>query len=181
LNGIPKNRLVDTSAYPLRILHCQDVIRQVAICKSFSCFKKAEKPIANYEINSDEEIRTFALPHHQPHQTSQTNISTSYNTRSNKVRIIKTPGGKLRYLHIKKRGSAPKCGDCKIKLPGLQATRPRELATMSKTQKSVSRAYGGSRCANCVRDRIVRAFLIEEQKIVKKVLKESQEKKTGKK
>ncbi|ERF72185.1 60S ribosomal protein L34B [Endocarpon pusillum] len=104
-----------------------------------------------------------------------------YNTRSNKTRIIKTPGGKLRYLHIKKRGSAPKCGDCKIKLPGLQATRPRELATMSKTQKSVSRAYGGSRCANCVRDRIVRAFLIEEQKIVKKVLKESQEKKTGKK
>jgi large subunit ribosomal protein L34e len=52
---------------------------------------------------------------------------------------------------------------------------------MSKPQKSVSRAYGGSRCANCVRDRIVRAFLIEEQKIVKKVLKESQEKKTGKK
>jgi large subunit ribosomal protein L34e len=32
-----------------------------------------------------------------------------------------------------------------------------------------------------VRDRIVRAFLIEEQKIVKKVLKDSQEKKGGKK
>ena len=43
----------------------------------------------------------------------------SYNTRSNKVRIIKTPGGKLRYLHIKKRGSPPKCGDCGIKLPGV--------------------------------------------------------------
>jgi large subunit ribosomal protein L34e len=44
----------------------------------------------------------------------------------------------------------------------------------------VRRAYGGSRCGNCVRDRIVRAFLIEEQKIVKKVLKESEGKK-GKK
>jgi large subunit ribosomal protein L34e len=32
-----------------------------------------------------------------------------------------------------------------------------------------------------VRDRIVRAFLIEEQKIVKKVLKDSQEKKGTKK
>jgi large subunit ribosomal protein L34e len=32
-----------------------------------------------------------------------------------------------------------------------------------------------------VRDRIVRAFLIEEQKIVKKVLKDSQEKKVAKK
>lgn len=45
--------------------------------------------------------------------------SLSYNTRSNRVRIIKTPGGKLRYLHIKKRGSPPKCGDCGIKLPGV--------------------------------------------------------------
>ncbi|KAI9878898.1 MAG: 60S ribosomal protein L34 [Pleopsidium flavum] len=42
-----------------------------------------------------------------------------YNTRSNKVRVIKTPGGKLRYLHIKKKGSPPKCGDCGIKLPGV--------------------------------------------------------------
>jgi large subunit ribosomal protein L34e len=32
-----------------------------------------------------------------------------------------------------------------------------------------------------VRDRVVRAFLIEEQKIVKKVLKESEGKKGGKK
>lgn len=30
--------------------------------------------------------------------------------------------------------------------------------------KTVTRAYGGSRCAGCVRNRIVRAFLIEEQK-----------------
>lgn len=63
----------------------------------------------------------------------------------------------------------------------IPALRPREYATTSKTQKTVSRAYGGSRCANCVRDRIVRAFLIEEQKIVKKVLKETAEKKQGKK
>ena len=36
----------------------------------------------------------------------------------------------------------------------------------------MSRAYGGSRCAGCVKARIMRAFLIEEQKIVKKVLKQ---------
>jgi len=99
-----------------------------------------------------------------------------YNTRSNKVRVIKTPGGKLRYLHIKKRGSAPKCGDCGIKLPGVPALRPRQYATISRPQKTVQRAYGGSRCGNCVKDRITRAFLIEEQKIVKKVLKETEEK-----
>ncbi|KAI9861301.1 MAG: 60S ribosomal protein L34 [Vezdaea acicularis] len=100
-----------------------------------------------------------------------------YNTRSNKVRIIKTPGGKLRYLHIKKKGTPPKCGDCGIKLPGIPALRPREYSTISRPKKTVQRAYGGSRCANCVKDRVVRAFLIEEQKIVKKVLKESQQKK----
>ncbi|EAW11482.1 60S ribosomal eL34 domain-containing protein [Aspergillus clavatus NRRL 1] len=103
-----------------------------------------------------------------------------YNTRSNKVRIIKTPGGELRYLHIKKKGTAPKCGDCGIKLPGIPALRPREYSQISRPKKTVSRAYGGSRCAGCVKDRIVRAFLIEEQKIVKKVLKESQEKAAGK-
>ena len=61
-----------------------------------------------------------------------------------------------------------------IQIPAL---RPREYATISRPKKTVQRAYGGSRCANCVRDRIVRAFLIEEQKIVKKVLKETAQKK----
>ncbi|KAJ8152455.1 hypothetical protein LV156_003011 [Aspergillus fumigatus] len=110
----------------------------------------------------------------------RTTDCNTYNTRSNKVRIIKTPGGELRYLHIKKKGTAPKCGDCGIKLPGIPALRPREYSQISRPKKTVSRAYGGSRCAGCVKDRIVRAFLIEEQKIVKKVLKESQEKAAGK-
>lgn len=54
----------------------------------------------------------------------------------------------------------------------IPALRPHEYSHISKPKKTVQRAYGGSRCSNCVRDRIVRAFLIEEQKIVKKVLKE---------
>jgi len=101
----------------------------------------------------------------------------SYNTKSNKVRVSRTPGGKLVYLKVKKAGTAPKCGDCGTKLAGIPALRPREYATISRPKKTVQRAYGGSRCAGCVQDRIVRAFLIEEQKVVKKVLKESQQKK----
>lgn len=46
-------------------------------------------------------------------------LNYRYNTTSNKVRVIKTPGGELRYLHTKKKGTAPKCGDCGIKLPGV--------------------------------------------------------------
>jgi Ribosomal protein L34e len=60
-----------------------------------------------------------------------------------------------------------------IQIPAL---RPREYAQISKPKKTVQRSYGGSRCGNCVKDRVVRAFLIEEQKIVKKVLKESEDK-----
>ncbi|KAJ0333247.1 hypothetical protein COL5a_000945 [Colletotrichum fioriniae] len=44
-----------------------------------------------------------------------------YNTSSNLTRIVKTPGGELRILHIKKRGTAPKCGDCGVKLPGVSS------------------------------------------------------------
>uniref|UniRef100_A0A060TG12 ARAD1D27390p n=1 Tax=Blastobotrys adeninivorans TaxID=409370 RepID=A0A060TG12_BLAAD len=99
-----------------------------------------------------------------------------YNTRSNRVKVIKTPGGNVRYLHVKKNGTRPKCAECKTALPGVPALRPREYATLSKTNKTVQRAYGGAVCSNCVRDKVVRAFLIEEQKIVKRVLKESAEK-----
>merc|ERR1712111_58133 len=95
----------------------------------------------------------------------------SYNTKSNRRKIVKTPGGKLVYHYTKKLGTIPKCGDCKIKLHGIRPTRPMQRTTMTKRLKTVSRTYGGSRCHKCVRDRIVRAFLIEEQKIVVKVLK----------
>merc|ERR1711976_1150105 len=91
----------------------------------------------------------------------------SYNTKSNKTRVVKTPGGKLTSHYIKKRASTVKCGDCGISLPGIPSLRPREFSRVSKRQKTVNRKYGGTRCHYCVRNRIVRAFLIEEQKIVK--------------
>merc|ERR1711893_52572 len=95
----------------------------------------------------------------------------SYNTKSNRRKITKTPGGKLVYHYKKKLGTIPKCGDCKVKLHGITPSRPIERVNMTKRLKTVSRTYGGSRCHKCVRDRIIRAFLIEEQKIVVKVLR----------
>ena len=96
----------------------------------------------------------------------------SYRTRSNKARTVKTPGGKLAVRYMKKHSNGPKCGDCGGKLSGIPALRPKQYKNCPKRVKTVSRAYGGSRCFACVRNRIVRAFLIEEQKIVKKVLQE---------
>merc|ERR1712000_715345 len=72
-----------------------------------------------------------------------------------------------------KAAKGPKCGDCGALIPGVAHYRPEAYARISRRQKSVSRAYGGSRCGGCVKQRIVRAFLIEEQKIVKRVIRES--------
>merc|ERR1712037_283243 len=98
----------------------------------------------------------------------------SFNTTSNKVRKLKTPGGKLVLQYTGKKGKRPLCGDCKKPLSGIACLRPADLKRVSKRQKNVSRAYGGSRRAGCVRTRIVRAFLIEERRLVKKVLKARQ-------
>lgn len=91
----------------------------------------------------------------------------SYNTKSNRRRIVRTPGGRLVYQYVKKNKSVPKCGQCKEKLKGIRPTRPCERSRLSKRQKTVARTYGGVLCHRCLRERIIRAFLIEEQKIVK--------------
>ncbi len=46
-----------------------------------------------------------------------------YNTTSNRRRVVKTPGGKLVYHHIKKLATSPKFGDCGIALPGVRLRR----------------------------------------------------------
>ncbi|XP_064230497.1 large ribosomal subunit protein eL34-like [Aotus nancymaae] len=98
----------------------------------------------------------------------------SYNTASNKTRLSQTPSNRIVYLYTEKVGKAPKsaCGVCPGRLRGVRAVRPNVLMRLSKTKTHVSRAYGGSTCAKCVRDKIKHSFLIEEQKIIVKVLKE---------
>jgi len=95
-----------------------------------------------------------------------------YNTKGNKQKKVKTPGGKLVFHQLKKKASPPKCGDCGQALIGIPSLRPTEYRRLKSREKRVNRAYGGSRCAGCVRMRVMRAFLIEEQKCVKQVLAE---------
>ena len=47
---------------------------------------------------------------------------------------------------------------------------------LKKNKRTVSRAYGGCISASALRDRIMRAFIVEEQKIVKKVIGRIQKK-----
>ena len=97
-----------------------------------------------------------------------------WNTKSNKTRIVKTPGGKLVYLHIKKKASRVKCGDTGKALQGIKRVRPMEYKRLKQRERKVARAYGGCLSVQAVRSRIVRAFLIEEQRCVKQVLQEKE-------
>merc|ERR1712217_770499 len=90
-----------------------------------------------------------------------------YNTKSNKTKIIKTPGGKLTVQYRTKAAKGPSCGDCGSSLSGIPHLRPKQYTRVPKNQKTVSRACGGSRCGGCVRQRILRAFLVEEQREAK--------------
>jgi large subunit ribosomal protein L34e len=98
----------------------------------------------------------------------------SYNTNSSRLRGVRTPGGKLVKQRIAKKTKGPVCSDpgCNVKLPGLQHLKKSEYSRTKKRQRTVSRCYGGSTCHACVKSRIMRAFLLEEQKAVKKVLSE---------
>merc|ERR1711981_371160 len=97
----------------------------------------------------------------------------AWNTTSNKRRISKTPGGKLVFLYTGKRGSVSKCGDTGKPLQGIKAARSANLrpGRCTRRSKTISRAYGGCVSADALKRRITRAFLIEEQKIVVKVMK----------
>lgn len=66
-----------------------------------------------------------------------------------------------------------KCGDTGAPLIGLPRLRPLKFMSISKRQKTVSRAYGGTLCGKAVRERIVRAFLVEEKKYALKLQKKA--------
>jgi len=93
----------------------------------------------------------------------------SYNTASNAIKKVRTPGGRITVIYSGKKARRPHCGDCGTVLHGLPAISGYAYSRLRKTDRTIKRAYGGSRCHTCVRNRIVRAFLIEEHKIVKRV------------
>ncbi|AFP65342.1 60S ribosomal protein L34 (nucleomorph) [Chroomonas mesostigmatica CCMP1168] len=93
-----------------------------------------------------------------------------YATRKNKFKTIKTPGKKLNILYIKKKISKIKCGDQKTILNGIQTPKSLNFVNLCKRKKKISRIYGGCLSGKSVKERITKAFLLEEKKIVKKFM-----------
>uniref|UniRef100_A0A7S3J7T1 60S ribosomal protein L34 n=1 Tax=Euplotes harpa TaxID=151035 RepID=A0A7S3J7T1_9SPIT len=108
----------------------------------------------------------------------------SWNTASNKFRKVKTPGRRITIQYTKKKGKGPQdkgCGGCPGALAGIPHLRPSEFRRLPHRQRTVSRPYGGTKCHKCVKERIVRAFLIEEAKLMKKLTREKEAKSAPKK
>merc|ERR1719218_25851 len=99
---------------------------------------------------------------------------SSYRTRSNNFKPVKTPGGKL-VLHLIKKHTKG------TGMQGVKVARPNDFRRMTSSKRTVSRAYGGILTASEVTDRIKRAFLIEEFKRFKNINMTKSDKKDKKK
>lgn len=66
-------------------------------------------------------------------------------------------------------------------MQGVKVARPFDFKRMTSSKRTVSRAYGGIHTASEVKDRIMRAFLIEEFRYYKKEQTGGGEKKDKKK
>lgn len=99
----------------------------------------------------------------------------SYNTKSNKIKKIRTPGGRLTIQYVTKSAKGPQTGvNTRARLSGLRALRNPAYSRTSHTSRTISRPYGGVLTPNEVREKILRAFLIEEVKVVKRVVREQE-------
>merc|ERR1712050_399652 len=96
----------------------------------------------------------------------------SWNTRSNKIRQVRTPGGRLVAQYVGKRSGRPQTAiaTSSQQLGGLASTRPAGVHRIPKHRRTVTRAYGGVLTHTELRQRIVRTFLTEEVKNVKKTM-----------
>merc|ERR1711982_45870 len=96
----------------------------------------------------------------------------SWNTRSNKFRQVRTPGGRLAVQYVAKRAKGPQNAmvTSAKRLGGLNRMRSQNYRRIHKHYRRVSRAYGGVFDHSEVKNRIIRTFLTEEVKNVKKTM-----------
>jgi large subunit ribosomal protein L34e len=88
----------------------------------------------------------------------------SYRTRSNLVRKIRTPGGRLTVQYRTKLVKRLKCAETGKFLNGISMKHSNKVP---RKQRTVTRPYGGVYSAKTVENRIKRAFFNEEMKILK--------------
>ena len=64
----------------------------------------------------------------------------AYATKSNVLKVVKTPGGRLVGAYRSKKRQGPKCGDCGTPLPGIKHLSSFAYKNTHKRERTVSRA-----------------------------------------
>ena len=96
----------------------------------------------------------------------------TYNTKSNRIRKLRLPGGRLSVQYMKKSAKGPQPFlKTNARLTGLKKLRNPDMKALSKTQRTISRPYGGELTPSQLKERVLRAFLVEEVKVVKELLR----------
>ena len=104
----------------------------------------------------------------------------TYTTRSNKIRKVRTPGGRLTVQYMKKKSKGPQTAmKGRAKLSGLKKMSNMDYARQNRNARRISRSYGGVIPPGELKERIMRAFLIEEVKVVKKIVKSDKQEKAA--
>ena len=83
-----------------------------------------------------------------------------------RIVIRRTPGGRITILIKKAKGDYAKCAICKEPLRGVVRDHPRRLRKYPKTQKRVSRIYGGYLCHKCLENLLKKAVREEALKTI---------------
>eukprot|EP00995_Heteronema_vittatum_P008893 NODE_4158_length_603_cov_3936.124549_g2995_i0.p1 GENE.NODE_4158_length_603_cov_3936.124549_g2995_i0~~NODE_4158_length_603_cov_3936.124549_g2995_i0.p1 ORF type:complete len:144 (-),score=30.75 NODE_4158_length_603_cov_3936.124549_g2995_i0:144-575(-) len=122
-------------------------------------------PTSNSRKDSDAMVHTERRVQYRRHNM--------FRTKSNKVKKVRTPGGRLVLQYKGKTDSGPKTSAATGLKPiaGIKHMSSMQRHNAKKRELTVNRIYGGVLTHTLVRERITRAFLIEEQKIVKRVLR----------
>ena len=102
----------------------------------------------------------------------------TYATRSNKIRKVRTPGGRLTVQYIKKVSKGPQTAiKTRARLSGLKKMSNASYSRETRSSRRIARPYGGVITPEELKEKIMRAFLIEEVKIVKKIVKSEKQNK----
>ena len=81
-------------------------------------------------------------------------VSGRYKSRTFRRVFRKTPGGRTVIHYRLRKPDKAICAICKKPLHGVPRDRPSIVRNMPKSQRTVSRPYGGNLCSRCMRQKI---------------------------
>jgi large subunit ribosomal protein L34e len=78
-----------------------------------------------------------------------------YRSRTLKRKFTRVPSGESVIHYKRKKTSHHVCAECGALLGGIPRGTPRQIGKLSKSEKTVSRPYGGYLCAQCLKRKLI--------------------------